>query len=102
MTMNMKLISKLFLFVIVAALQLCLIDADCNFEKNAKDSINLLPKRKNFEGADTTKMNFTSWEITSKNDMRKLLEDCDLEGNDTVLEIRLIHWNGTNWELFKE
>ena len=99
----MKLIfSELFLFVIMAALQSCLIDADCNFEKNAKDSINILPRRRNFEGTDIRKMNFTSWEITSKNDMKKLLEDCDLEGNDTVLEIRLIHWNGTNWELFKE
>ena len=100
----MKLIfSELFLlFVIMVALQSCLIDADCNFEKNAKDSINILPRRRNFEGTDIRKMNFTSWEITSKNDMKKLLEDCDLEGNDTVLEIRLIHWNGTNWELFKE
>ena len=98
----MKLIfSELFLFVIMVALQSCLIDADCNFEKNAKDSINILPRRRNFEGTDIRKMNFTSWEITSKNDMKKLLEDCDLEGNDTVLEIRLIHWNGTNWELFK-
>ena len=99
----MKLIfSELFLFVIMVALQSYLIDADCNFEKNAKDSINILPRRRNFEGTNIRNMNFTSWEITSKNDMKKLLEDCDLEGNDTVLEIRLIHWNGTNWELFKE
>ena len=93
--MKLKLI--LFLFV-AAALQICLINADCNFEKNAKESINLLPKR-DFEG----RVNFTSWEITSKNDMKELLEDCNLEENDTMLEIRLLHWNNeTGWKLFKE
>ena len=93
----MKLKSILFLFV-AAAFQICLINADCNFEKNAKASINLLPKR-DFEG----RVNFTSWEITSKKDMKELLEDCDLEENDTMLEIRLLHWNnGTGWKLFKE
>ena len=80
----MKSLSFL-LFVALAALQICLIDADCNFEKNAKESIDLLPKS-NFEGRP--KNNFTSWEITSKNDMKKLLENCDLEENDTMLEIR--------------